>query len=145
MSYEEALQAAGAEVLEFEQFGSYQGDWWAKVRYKDELGWVQGSYGSCSGCDAFESEFGCAEDYCSEHAYQHNDDCPACQEAKKKYAEKLADFGRGYLDGLLTQEKAEEEEARYLNWDSDAQAMLDWLRAHSLTASAKLRRVADEL
>lgn len=85
MSYEEALQAAGAEVLEFEQFGSYQGDWWAKVRYKDELGWVQGSYGSCSGCDAFESEFGCAEDYCSEHAYQHNDDCPACQDAKKKW------------------------------------------------------------
>jgi len=31
MSYDEALKAAGAEVLLYESFGSYQGDWWAKV------------------------------------------------------------------------------------------------------------------
>lgn len=37
MSYENALKAAGAEILEFGQFGSYQGDWWAKVRYKEKL------------------------------------------------------------------------------------------------------------
>ena len=135
MSYEEALQAAGAEVMEFEQFGSYQGDWWAKVRYKGELGWAQGSYGSCSGCDAFAAEFGLAEGDCVEHAYNHKDDCLECQEVKKKYAEKLADFGRGYLGGLLTQEKAEEEAARNLDWDSEAQAMLDWLRTHSWAAN----------
>ena len=136
MSYQEALEAAGAEVLEFENFGSYQGDWWAKVRYKGELGWVRGSYGSCSGCDAFEVEFGRAEGDCGEHSYNHKDDCPACQEAKKKYDERMADFGRGYLDDLLlSQEKAEEEAARNLEWDCDAQAMLDWLMAHALTAN----------
>ena len=132
MSYEEAMQAAGAEVLEFMQFGSYQGDWWAKVRYKDELGWAQGSYGSCSGCDAFEAEFGWADADCEEHKYNHKADCPDCQEAKKKYDERLADFGRGYLDGLLTQEMAEKEASRNLDWDSDAKAMLDWLRVNKL-------------
>lgn len=135
MSYEEAMQAAGAEVLEFGRFGSYQGDWWAKVRYQGEIGWAQGSYGSCSGCDAFEAEFGYAEGDCEDHSYDHKDDCPACQEAKKKYDERLADFGRGYLDGLLTQERAEEKAARNLDWDSEAQAMLDWLKAHALTAN----------
>ena len=58
MSYQEALEAAGATVHAFEFFGSYQGDWWAKVTYNGETGWVHGSYGSCSGCDAFEAEFG---------------------------------------------------------------------------------------
>lgn len=135
MSYENALKAAGAEILEFEQFGSYQGDWWAKVRYKEKLGWVHGSYGSCSGCDAFYAEFKYEEDFCGDHAYQSEDGCPACQEAKKKHDERLADFGRGYLDDMLDQEKAEEEAARYLDWDSEAQLMLDWLREHSLTDS----------
>ena len=43
MSYQDALKAAGAAVLEFESFGSYQGDWVALVEYKGERGWVQGS------------------------------------------------------------------------------------------------------
>lgn len=138
MSYQEALEAAGAEVLEFEEFGSYQGDWWAKVRYKNELGWVQGSYGSCTGCDSFQAEFGWADANCEEHMYDHKEDCQACEEAQQKYNERLADFGRGYLDGLLTQEKAEEEAARNIEWDSDAQAMLDWMKARALTPNAKV-------
>jgi len=32
-SYKESLEAAGAEVLAFESFGSYQGDWVALVWY----------------------------------------------------------------------------------------------------------------
>ena len=116
MGYKEALEAAGAEVMAFEEFGSYQGDWWAKVRYKGELGWVQGSYGSCSGCDAFEAEFG------------WDDGTP----------EKLAEFGRGYLDDLLLgQEQAEEEASRYIEWDSDAQEMVAWLKANALPANSK--------
>ena len=50
MSYCQALEAAGAKILQFKSFGSYQGDWWAKVEYNGEIGWVAGSYGSCSGC-----------------------------------------------------------------------------------------------
>jgi hypothetical protein len=42
MSYKQALREAGAEVLEFAEFGSHQGDWWAKVCYKDEFGWNEG-------------------------------------------------------------------------------------------------------
>lgn len=133
MSYQEAMEAAGAEVLAFEEFGSYQGDWWAKVRYKGETGWVQGSYGSCSGCDAFEEEIGYGSEHCDDHRYRGSSDCPACQEVHTAYNKKLAEFGRGYLDDLLlTQEKAEEEAGRYIEWDSEAQAMVDWIRANAL-------------
>ena len=132
MSYREALQAAGAEVLAFEYFGSHQGDWWAKVSYKGEIGWVQGAFGSCDHNDAFDAEFGSMDAYCEEHKYEDKEDCQACREAGKKYDERLADFGRGYLDGLLTQEMAEEEAARDIDWDSEAQTMLDWLKLNTL-------------
>lgn len=56
-SYEETLELAGATVHIFQEFGSYQGDWWARVTYNGVTGWVTGSYGSCSGCDAFHGEF----------------------------------------------------------------------------------------
>lgn len=78
MSYQSALEAAGAEVIQFEYFGSYQGDWLALVRVDGALGVVEGWYGSCSYCDAFESEFGYSE-------------------SGEDYQERLADFGRGYL------------------------------------------------
>jgi hypothetical protein len=94
--YQEAMEAAGAEVLAFEQFGSYQGEWYAKVKYNGEIGWVQGSYGSCSGCDAFEGEFG----------YTWYDDLS--DDEKADYQQRLADFGRTYLDTILPQEKQEE-------------------------------------
>ena len=43
MSYEKAMELAGAKVIEYKAFGSYQGDWWALVEYKDKKGWVNGS------------------------------------------------------------------------------------------------------
>lgn len=70
MSYEEALKAAGAEVHAYETFGSYQGDWWALVSYEGKHGFVHGYYGSCSGCDAFEAEFGWTENECEDHKYE---------------------------------------------------------------------------
>lgn len=112
MSYAEALEAAGAVVIEFEEFGSYQGDWWAKVRYKGVEGWVCGSYGSCSGCDAFEAEFG----------WDARD--------RDDYKTRLAAFGAGYLEDLRTQEEAEAEAGRYACYGLDDQAALEWLRSH---------------
>jgi len=56
-SYEGALRAGGANVLTFQQFGSYQGEWYAKVEFDGRTGWVSGSHGSCSGCDAIEADF----------------------------------------------------------------------------------------
>jgi hypothetical protein len=88
--YCEAMEAAGAKVLAYESFGSYQGEWYAKVEYNGEVGWVQGSFGSCSYCDAFDSEFGFDAE-----------DAP-------DYQERLADFGRTYLDTILPQQKQEE-------------------------------------
>lgn len=103
MGYQEALEAAGAIVLDFTKFGSYQGDWWAVVDYQGKRGWVNGSYGSCSGCDAFESEFG-----------WHDED----------NQEKLAAFGKNYLDSLMNQDEAIKEASRYIEWDTDAQEMV---------------------
>ena len=83
MSYSSALEAAGCTVLEFEQFGSYQGEWLALVDHQGIFGVVEGSYGSCSGCDAFEAEFGWGLD-----------------DEEGDYQERLADFGETYLPTL---------------------------------------------
>lgn len=134
MSYEQALQAAGAEVLAFENFGSYQGNWWAKVKISDKDAWVSGSFGSCSGCDAFDAEFGYGDENCEDHRYDDRGakGCEKCAAAKAKYAGKLTAFGAGYLEDLKTQEEAEKEASANLEWDSDAQGMLDWIKANAL-------------
>lgn len=107
--YVRALEAAGAEILAFEEFGSDQGDWWAKVVYRGQTGWINGSYGSCSGCDAFQSEFGWNAD---------------------QSPQRLAAFGERYLDEILTQEAAEAQAAKNITWDLDAPAMLAFVQAH---------------
>mgnify|MGYP006292009643 CR=1 FL=1 len=112
MSYQGALEAAGAVILEFKEFGSYQGDWYALVEYQGERGWVQGCYGSCTECDAFEGEFG---DW-----YDKKDDAD--------YHERLKSFGEGYLPpmrdvaGLL----AEMDERGEWDWESEEAAV--WIR-----------------
>jgi hypothetical protein len=125
--YSSALEAAGAVVHAFEHFGSYQGDWWAKVTYKGETGYVHGYYGSCSVCDAFEAEFGWNEESCETHAYDPQRECPACDAAKAAHAEKLRAFGAEYLDVVLSKEAAVAEASKNLDWDSDAQEMVNWL------------------
>lgn len=110
--YEKAMTAAGVTVAAYEQFGSYQGAWWAKVIFPNgERYFVTGSYGSCSGCDAFEAEFG------------WNDD------KEPNYLHKLRDFGREYLTNCFTHEQAIAEASKDLKWDSDAQTMVDWIKA----------------
>jgi hypothetical protein len=87
MGYQTAMEAAGAVIHAYESFGDYQGSWYAKVTYNGETGWVEGSYGSCSGCDAFEAEFG----------WSYEDE-PNVQE-------RLAEFGRSYLTVVTPQEQ----------------------------------------
>ena len=113
--YKEALKAAGATVLEFEFFGSYQGDWLALVEYKDTLGWVHGSFGSCSYCDSFESEFGWNEDASS-----------------PEYKKKLENFGKIYLDCMWTQEQCEKYVECNMEWDSDAKDMMEFVSKNSI-------------
>lgn len=133
MSYSDALEAAGAIIEAFEEFGSYQGDWWAKVTYNGETGYVNGSYGSCSGCDAFEAEFGWPSEYfkCSEHQHDYTPQiehiCIDCIKQRNSFNARLVDFGKPYLEGLYSYEEAKKHMSRNLEWDSDAQSMLDWL------------------
>ena len=135
MSYIESLEAAGATVLEEASFGSYQGDWFALVDYKGKRGYVQGSYGSCSGCDAFEAEFNYGEKTCDEHNYNYSDVCEDCIGAKERYNEKLVDFGRGYLEdvdgalGLTDYDETLAYAVRNIEWDSDAQSMVTWVES----------------
>lgn len=134
MSYQEAMRAAGADVLHFMQFGSYQGEWYAIVRYNDETGWVSGSYGSCSGCDAFEAEFG--DHYCDQvwdsELLEYRD---RTELELKDYNLKLASFGKVYLDGLMTQDQAEQAASANLDWDYEAAEILAFVREHTIGAT----------
>ena len=131
MSYCQALEAAGAKILQFKEFGSYQGDWWAKVDVNGEIGWIAGSYGSCSGCDAFEAEFGYGVEFCDDHKWIYDESvtntCSDCQEVKEQYQIRLADFGKVYLDTLYTHEEAVKEASRYIDWDFHAPEMVEWI------------------
>jgi hypothetical protein len=134
MSYQNALSAAGAEIHEFKEFGSYQGEWFALVTYNGEKGWVQGCYGSCSGCDSFEAEFGWDDrETCNEHEYKGTDEtraaCLGCQEAKARYTEKLAAFGRPYLEGLQPADTILKELDEQSRWDDESMEAAAWIRA----------------
>jgi len=93
MSYQEAIEKAGAKIHAFHSFGSYQGDWWAKVTFKKITGWVHGYHGSCSVCDAFEKEFNYAiydNNQCELHEDHNGTDevvinCKLCQDKKASY------------------------------------------------------------
>lgn len=130
MSYREALVAAGCDVLQFEEFGSYQGEWLALVSHGGFTGIVEGSYGSCSGCDAFEAEFG----------WDFESDCDASE--KPDYRKRLADFGNSYLPPVIASEWIAMQEARIKQntdedgycWDSEASEMLDAVRKWSAFA-----------
>jgi hypothetical protein len=110
MSYQDALTAAGATVISFESFGSWQGEWVALVEYRGERGWVQGSFGSCDHCDAFEAEFGWDAD------------------EKDNYQARLASFGESYLGGLQTTQQVLSQFEEVAEWDSDAEDAILWIR-----------------
>jgi hypothetical protein len=109
--YESALWATGVAVLGWEQFGSYQGDWFALILFPNgEKYFIHDYYGSCSGCDAFEAEFG----YDSQ--------------GKSDYLHRLRDFGREYLADCMTYEQAVAEASLNLTWDHDAEQAVDWVK-----------------
>ena len=108
--YIQAMKAAGAEVLRYQYFGSYQGEWWAEVTYKGETGWVHSWFGSCSVCDAYEYTF----------------DWDAEQDPN--YQQKLAEFGQSYLDDIMSESEAIEQASRDLEWDHEAAAMVKYIK-----------------
>ena len=52
--YREMLEKEEVEILAWETFGDYQGDYAVIVKKDGMLGFVVIGYGSCSGCDALE-------------------------------------------------------------------------------------------
>ena len=132
MSYQEALEAAGATVLAYAKFGSYQGDWLARL----PNGYVSGSYGSCSGCDAFEGEFGYWRGQCNEHEYDFEDhaDCEACAARKADYSKRLTAFGQSYLDYLTDAASLRERFTTQAEWDRDATEIVAWLDAQEVAS-----------
>lgn len=130
MGYKECLEKAGAEVFAYEEFGSYQGDWLAFVEYNGERGIVQGSYGSCSGCDAFQGEFDYSEPeeyngkyYKTGNTWDEDDQCTHEEylQAKEELDKRYADFGRGYLEPLYDKAHYERRLAKINANDED-----DW-------------------
>ena len=111
MSYRDSLEAAGARVIAFEHFGDWQGSWVALVEYQGQRGWVQGSFGSCDYCDAFQSEFSWDSDF-------------TCEDVQ----DRLAQFGRGYLDDLQTTEQILRQYDADADWDEDSEAAAFWVR-----------------
>lgn len=132
MGYEKAMEAAGATVHGFERFGSYQGDWWAKVTFEGRTGFVNGCFGSCSYCDAFESEFGYSDPRCETHEWDSEGakDCSGCMVAEAEYEDRLAAFGKEYLDNLMTGEQALAAAGKNIEWDHDAEEMVAWVKAN---------------
>lgn len=119
-SYREALEAAGAEILAFKEFGSYQGDWLAKVRYGGDTFWLRDYYGSCSGCDAFEADVGWSP---------WGDD----EAEKAEYDAKVKAFGARYLEPQerLTFDQALKKAGENVEWDSDAEEMVAFVKANA--------------
>jgi hypothetical protein len=109
--YRKALEAAGARVLAFEHFGDWQGSWVALVEYQGQRGWVQGSFGSCDYCDAFQSQFDWDSDF-------------ACEDVQSR----LAQFGRTYLDDLQTTEQVLSHYDPHADWDEESDAAAFWIR-----------------
>ena len=108
--YQQSLEAAGARVLAFQEFGDWQGSWVALVEYQGQRGWVQGSYGSCDYCDAFQSEFDWDSDF-------------ACEDVQQR----LVQFGRNYLDDLQTTEQLLRHYNADAEWDSESAGAIAWL------------------
>lgn len=132
MGYQKTMEMAGAKILAFEEFGSYQGDWWAKVEYNGEKGWVNGSYGSCSGCDAFCSEFTYSYHEFNGEYHDIDDeefsiDCPECDKIKLR----MIEFGKKYLDFIISQEEAEKQAGENIDWDMNAEEMVAFIKRNS--------------
>jgi hypothetical protein len=136
--YATALKAAGAEVIEFTSFGSYQGKWMALVDYNGERGIVTGYYGSCSGCDAYEAEFGYESHTVEDHGGQETWHYPTgredgfvagCEQCET-FKVALSNFGQKYLVDITPVEEYKTFlEDCTADWQSDEREMLEVLKS----------------
>ena len=100
MGYIEALEAAGATVIDSMFVGDYQGSWGAIVIYNGIKCLAVGGYGSCSVCDAFQSEFDGVSPYKNDEKFYLNWEEVSEEEyniALSDYNKRLSDFAQSYL------------------------------------------------
>lgn len=67
-SYEVVAFGRGQEPVLYQTFGSYQGEWLMLAKDAEHYYVYKDWYGSCSGCDSFEGEFGYDEEVTRERA-----------------------------------------------------------------------------
>jgi len=137
MSYELTLEKAGAEVLQSKYCGSYQGDWYAIVKYKGEIGVVEGSYGSCSGCDHFEGTFGYNDEPFEKDGKYFTTEYGGDEISKEEFdrlavelEKKYVDFGEDYLRAGLYNKAHYEQRLLTLDkddwFDEETKEGIDW-------------------
>lgn len=110
MGYKSALEAAGAEVLDYRNFGDWQGTWIAEVNHNGQHGFVVGCYGSCDHCDAFEAEFGYMD-----------------AEEDDNYQDRLKKFGERYLFNMMSLDEVKHDYKDCEDWDHEGEAIRKWL------------------
>ena len=144
MGYAYALRTAGATIIEYKETGSYQGTWGAVVDFNGQRSLVTGYYGSCSHCDAYQSQF-----------ERYSNDEPVFDEETGKYysnwykeqeitkeaydadqedqKQALIDFGMSYLRHPMTKEDVEKRIEYYdtndtgeWSFDSEERELYDW-------------------
>ncbi len=106
MDYEGVLRLAGAKVLCYKRFGSWQGDWLAKVQYDSKTFWVHGYYGSCTQCDAVD----------------------AIEAYSKDKRTDFKELGQDYLDDPRDWKQLMRQAIEDSEWDSHSGAMVDFLK-----------------
>lgn len=143
MGYAHALRTAGAEVIDFKEIGSYQGTWGAIVNFQGQRSLVTGAYGSCSGCDAYQSQFGWSDDdpyYDQETDKYYTDRWMSveitkekAEEISQKYRQDLIDFGMSYLRHPMTKDDVIQRIAYYdandtgeWSFDHEERELYDW-------------------
>lgn len=140
MGYQAALEVNGVTVKEFMEFGSYQGTW---IAILEDGRFVEGRYSSCSGCDAFQAEFGWSDSEIEKQEngkfYRDNNHWDEEYEIteeeanahNEKYKTKLSQFGESYLTSAETKEEItaryEQKCAEEYAWEDDKE-ILEWLK-----------------
>ena len=114
--YDLPVKCAGGTVLEYEKFGSYQGDILMIIRINDKNILIRSYYGSCPGCDAFQREF---------DLFSDND------ETDEHLFNRLKDFGKTFIDNSSYEGKEItdiiEDFKKDYEWDSEKKDMIKWL------------------
>lgn len=142
-----ALEAAGARVLAFRHWGTFDGDWWALVEVDGgERAWVNGWAGSCASCDPYETECGEQAFICVQHdtwdvIHDHPERiaaCPDCQANRSRRSAVIRAFGARHLADRLTPAAAEARcRANLREGDLEAEVVLTWMRRSACTECAR--------